>query len=73
MYILLQIDKSGNKTHLMINTTISIIKSKLEYIMIPSDFFIFSLELLGEKLNKNGYKIITFSLKCSSAQQRETS
>ena len=47
MYILLQIDKSGNKTHLMINTTISIIKSKLEYIMIPSDFFIFSLELLG--------------------------
>ena len=44
-YILLQRDKLGNETHLMINTTKNIIKSKLEYIMIPNDFF--SLEFLG--------------------------
>ena len=37
-YIVLQIDKSGNETHLMINKTKNIIKSKLEHIMIPSDF-----------------------------------
>ena len=43
IYILLQIDKLGNETHLMINTAKNLIKSKLEYIMIPSDFF--SLEL----------------------------
>ena len=41
IYILLQIDKLGNETHLMINTTKNIIKSKLEYIMIPSDFYFF--------------------------------
>ena len=34
IYIPLQIDKSGNETHLMINITKNIIKSKLEYIMI---------------------------------------
>ena len=34
IYIQLQIDKSGNETHLMINITKNIIKSKLEYIMI---------------------------------------
>ena len=45
IYILLQIDKSGNEMHLIINTTKNII-NKLEYIMIPSDFY-FSLELLG--------------------------
>ena len=45
IYILLQIDKSGNETHLIINTTKNIIKSKLEYIMIPND--VLSLELLG--------------------------
>ena len=28
IYILLQIDKTGNETHLMINTTKNIIKSK---------------------------------------------
>ena len=51
MYILLQIDKLGNETHLMINTTKNIIKSKLEYIMIPNDFF--SLELLGSAFKTN--------------------
>ena len=40
-YILPQIDRSGNETHLIINTTKNIIKSKLEYIMIPSDFYFF--------------------------------
>ena len=44
-YMLLQMDKLGNETHLIINTTKNIIKSKLEYIMIPNNFF--SLELLG--------------------------
>ena len=38
-------DKLGKETHLMINTTKNIIKSKLEYIMIPND--VLSLELLG--------------------------
>ena len=41
IYIQLQIHRSGNETHLMINTTKNIIKSKLEYIMIPSDFYFF--------------------------------
>ena len=41
IYILLQIDKSGNETQLMINATKNIIKSKLEKIMIPSDFYFF--------------------------------
>ena len=40
IYILLQIDKSRNETHLMINTTKNIIKSTVEY-MIPSDFNFF--------------------------------
>ena len=44
-YILLKMDKLGNETHLMINTTKNIIKIKLKYVMIPKDFF--SLELLG--------------------------
>ena len=38
-------DKLGNEMHLMINTTKNIIKSRLEYIMIPNDLF--SLEFLG--------------------------
>ena len=38
IYILLQIDKLGNETHLMINTTKNIIKSELEYIVITSNF-----------------------------------
>ena len=38
IYILRQIDKLGNETYLMINTTKNVIKSKLEYIMIPNDF-----------------------------------
>ena len=38
-------DKLGNETYLRINTTKNIIESKLEYIMIPNDFF--SLLLLG--------------------------
>ena len=38
-------DKLGNETYLMINTTKDIIKRKLEYIMIPNDLF--SLEFLG--------------------------
>ena len=41
IHILLQ----GNETHLMINATKNIIKTKLEYIMIPNNFF--PLELLG--------------------------
>ena len=41
IYVPLQMDKLGNETHLMINTTKNIIKSKLEYIMIPSDFYFF--------------------------------
>ena len=32
----------------MINTTKNVIKSKLEYIMIPNDFF--SLEFLGSEI-----------------------
>ena len=41
IYILLQIDKLGNETHLMIKTTKNIIKTKLEYILIPNDFIFF--------------------------------
>ena len=44
IYIQLQIDKSGNETHLMINITKNIIKSKLEYIMIIFFFFRFSIQ-----------------------------
>ena len=40
-YILLKMDKLGNETHLMINTTKNIIKIKLKYVMIPKDFFFF--------------------------------
>ena len=45
IYVLLQIDILDNEMHLMIKTTKNIIKSKLEYIIIPNDFF--SLEHLG--------------------------
>ena len=41
IYILLQIDKLGNETHLMIKMTKDTIKSKLEYITIPNDSFFF--------------------------------
>ena len=41
-------NRLGNETHLMINTTKNVIKSKLEYIMIPNDFF--SLEFLGSEI-----------------------
>ena len=34
IYMLLQIDKLGNETHLMINTTKNVMKSKLECMMI---------------------------------------
>ena len=40
IYILLQMAKLGNETQLMINTTKNIIKSKLEYTMIPNNFFL---------------------------------
>ena len=43
----IKMDKLGNETHLMINT-ITNIKTKLEYVMIPKDFF--PLELLGSAL-----------------------
>ena len=41
IYVPLQMDKLGNETHLMINTTKNIIKSKLEYIMIPNGSYFF--------------------------------
>ena len=43
--MLLLIDKLGNETHLMINTTKNITKSKFKHILIPKQFF--HLELLG--------------------------
>ena len=33
--------KLGNETHLMINTTKNITKSKLEYILIPNNFLLY--------------------------------
>ena len=33
-------DKLGNETHLMINTTKNIMKIKLEYVTIPNDNFL---------------------------------
>ena len=35
-------DKLSNETHLMINTTKNITKSKLEYISIPNDFVLYN-------------------------------
>ena len=55
IYIQLQIDKSGNETHLMINITKNIIKSKLEYIMII--FFFLSSVFKTKLTNCRTWKI----------------
>ena len=44
-------DKLGNETHLMISTTKSITKSKLEYILIPNNFFLYNFYVQYSKLS----------------------
>ena len=51
-YILLKMDKLGNETHLMINTTKNIIKIKLKYVMIPKDFFLQNFQVQFSKLSQ---------------------
>ena len=52
IYILLLIDKLGNETHLMIDTTKNITKSKLKYILIANDFFLYNFYVQYSKLSQ---------------------